>query len=219
MAKHIEDLFGVFFNIPKQISDKVAKIQKEFGISYSGNYMLTPHVTFYATKFTKNAVEKFEKEFKDLKLKPFKVKMGKVKSEVPLRKGNTFLYISILKNKPLMDVHKSVLEVANRLRGGLIRAKDLIRIKQNIYSSEEVEYIKKYGFMRVLKFFRPHITLGELSKKDAKERDLKNKLTKRLKSLEGRGFMIDSIKVDFQPYDYHKKMFVGKAIFKEIKLK
>ncbi|MFH1457191.1 MAG: DUF1045 domain-containing protein [Patescibacteria group bacterium] len=216
----IENLFGVYFNIPKQISNKIAQAQKDCNIYYSRNYIFTPHVTFYASKFTASAFEEFEQAIKECKLKPFKIKVGKVKSDQSLRKDNAFLYVDILKNRSLMDAHKVILKIANKLRGNLIRAKDTVRIKNNVYTAEETKYIKKYGFMRVLKFFRPHITLGELSTKEAQEKSLKKNLKARFSDLEGKEFEVKSIMISFQLYSNIKKTFLDRgSIIKEIKLK
>ncbi len=213
--KDKEYLVGIHLNLPRDIEKKIS-VHKKDRLFYPGNYKTLPHITLYIARFKK---QKFGKLYEELSIKnfqSFKIKLGLVKSIY--RHKEFFLYLNIFKTKPIIDFHQKVVMISNKLRGDLIRRKDLLRVKEGLYSDKEVEQIKKYGYLRVLKYFEPHITLGIVGTGIDLEK-LKNRLKINYHSIINKSFRVNYFTIGLYLYDYDKEDFDRKyTIEKKIKL-
>jgi len=209
----MEYILGVHIPIPPNQAKLIASVKSKNHIEYPGNYKYQPHITIYLCRFTK---AKFKKLFKNLKTKNFKsflLRIGKLEKQT--NNKNSFIYLSLVKNKSLILFHEYILKIANPLRGELIRSKDKIKIESGEYTNIQKRYLLKYGYYRVLKFFIPHITLGELTANDIKKlKHFKSDLNK----LKGIEFRINYYIIGLYKYDTKKKDYCGTVIEEKIDL-
>ncbi len=209
----MEYILGVHIPIPPKLAKLIVSVKSKNYINYPGNYKYQPHITIYLCRFTKEKFRKLLRNLKTNNIKSFVLKIGKLKQQSDGK--ILFIYLSLVKNEYLISFHKYILKMANPLRGMLIRSKDKIKIKSGDYTNIQKRYLLKYGYHRVLKFFIPHITLGELAANDIKKlKHLKSDLNK----LKGIEFRINYYIVGLYKYDIKKKDYCGTVIEEKIDL-
>jgi hypothetical protein len=167
-----------------------AFLKKEYGNKYDAE----PHFNFIIMAFPDYRVHDIEDRLDNYlkKLKPLKLKLGTLRYE----EKQQFYSIPIV-GEEAMTFHKELIAILNPIRDGYIREKDLVRITEGKTDALEEEYIYKYGYLRVLDKFTPHITLGNIQTAEADQDDIQNKLTDFLGTLYGSELTIDEIRADF----------------------
>lgn len=101
-----------------------------------------------------NRVQKeLEKIVKDLK--PFPVTSYRYKYI-----AKVWVAIMYYRNIHLRKLQKKVIDAINPLREGILREED--RKEMNTFPLRYKRMLEKYGFLRVLKEYHPHITLTKL---------------------------------------------------------
>lgn len=205
MAKEL--ILGVHCLLPKKFSSKISALKKK--CDFLAPSPFDPHITLYLSKFPKNNFEKAVVGVRERNERKFFLRARRIKVENSGIKG--FCFLDLRKSSPLMKIHKEVVFSLNRLRNKQIRSKDVKRIKLGKYSKAEIRNIQKYGYARVLKFFQPHITLGEVSIQN-------DKLEKHFKPLFGQKFEIKQLVVGLYEYDTVKDKYTRNYIEQEIPL-
>ncbi len=192
-AEKIENRIAILVYLPSDISSAIIDAKEEINISYPNHETQTPHITLYSCKFSESKFLTLVEEIKNLQLQPFTLKLDKMtvveNVKVPTR---LFTSIGFQDESPLRELHEKVWPVANRLRGDLVREKDIERFKAGIYTQEKFSHIEKYGYEYVGKTFEPHITLGEVEKGDSKKLE---QLESLINPLSGKEFVVDRISV------------------------
>ena len=72
-----------------------------------------------------------------------------------------YIDVSYKKTKALSELQKTIIKEFNPLREGLLRQKDIERLKTA--SGPEKRNIQKYGFRSVAGQFEPHLTISKLA--------------------------------------------------------
>ncbi|MFZ2663950.1 MAG: hypothetical protein WAX66_01160, partial [Patescibacteria group bacterium] len=85
----------------------------------------------------------------------------------------------------------------NPIRDSYIREKDLVRIHEGKTDNVEEEYIYKYGYLRVLDKFIPHITVGNIKNEVFEYKKITEHLDTILGSLYNTSIFINEIYASF----------------------
>jgi len=202
-----ETIFAVSIVLPQWLVDKIQRIKKESGLEYAGNYNFEPHVTLHLVKINKKDFKALVDGLKLLIKHELVIRIGGLQIEE--HNGNLFLSLKILKSVKLMNLHKRIVEQTNKWRGSLIREKDLARIKAGVYNKQETGHIRKYGYLRTMDFFKPHITLGEIAN-DSAAVDKIGQFKKDLMGLRGKSFKVESLVVGIYDFDIKKNCYINK---------
>lgn len=211
----MEKIVGIYIDIPKSVTKKVMAFGKGLGIPYS-NYMSELHITLHLVRFPAKNFDKLVEHVATLSLKPFTLRMQPATVDYNRHKNNYFIALPVAKTASLYNLHKQIITVTDKYRDSLIRKKDQARIKAGQLSKEKTAYVKKYGYHRILKFYKPHITIGTCDKNLCARKDLQEKVKRLQKPLKGVKFKIDHLKVLLVDYDEKKDLY-GKRILKTIK--
>lgn len=166
-----------------------AYLKQEFGNKYDAD----PHFNFIIMAMPLNKAKDIEltlnSYFKDKK--PLKLKLGNLHYEEKQR----FYSIPIV-GEEVMTLHSEFIEILNPLRDDYIREKDLVRINEGKTDKLEEEYIHKYGYLRVLSKFTPHITIGNLQTENVDLGSITNNLNNILGNLYGSTLNITELRAD-----------------------
>jgi hypothetical protein len=149
----MESILSVHLELPKELSRLVLKARRSLGIESADE----PHLTLYLASLSKPQAQKVGRELAKLRVRSGVMYLSKIATT----KGNQpFISIPVRETSALYELHKLALAAANAHRGGSLRKIDRHRIKLGLYSTQEKEYAQKYGYPKVLKLFRPHISIG-----------------------------------------------------------
>ncbi|HPA25499.1 MAG TPA: DUF1045 domain-containing protein [bacterium] len=215
----MEHQIGIHLNLPEDITQKIFALQKKLKLGYEGQHETIPHITMHLAKFPKKNFKKLLNFLNNLNIKPFEIKIFKVSNEFNKMHKNYFLDLEIVNDKILYNFHKKIVLMVDKMRNKQIRQKDLQRIKNGKFSRQEILMIKKHGYVRVMKYFVPHITLGEINP-DSQVKDKINIIKKELAKLKNKTFTVDSFTIGSFVWDNKKNQFIDKlAQYHTIKLK
>lgn len=140
----------------KSISDAKRYLKEKYGNKYDDP---NPHVNFLIM-----AMPEGNESILDSVLNEYFNKISQINFELGqlhLEPKNNFFSLPIL-NDQIMEIHKDLIKLLNPIRNGTIRERDKERIDNNKTDLIEERYIYKYGYLRVLDKFTPHITIGNL---------------------------------------------------------
>lgn len=175
---------GIYLNLPKEWHNKIAEIKKTMKPWGENSKNTTaPHLSLYLCKFDKENFSKLLEKLKTIKQKSFVISLDKI-----TKQKNNFCLINVEPKNNLRSLHRKIVEKVNPLREGLIRKKDLQRIKDNYYSQHEIDNINNYGYALVKDLYLPHITLG-VSEREDKEKLIKE-LEEKVGKIKNRDFLV-----------------------------
>lgn len=172
------------------IMDAKTYLKENFGNKYD----IDPHFNFiimampeYRLKDLETCLDKFftTKEIMNLQF-----------GDLHFEEKQRFFSIPII-NSEIMDFHKQLIDILNPLRDDYIREKDLIRTNEGRTDSLEKEYIYKYGYLRVLSKFIPHITIGNIKNEEFDFKEVKTQLDKILGNLYNSSLKINEVYATF----------------------
>jgi 2'-5' RNA ligase len=207
----MEKIIGIHFNIPKPTGNIILRATKHADIDYPGNYGYEPHITLYLCRFPAKNFHKLINQISKFEFQPINLKITKVSIQRE-NNGQAFLSLTFTENKQIKKLHRQILQLANKLRGDLIRLKDQQLIKQGAFSKKALDYLTKYGSQRVLSLYIPHITLGEVAW--PKARTTAKKLNQFLPLLKKTPLTLSRLTVGLYNYD-NKKTEYTKVIREE----
>lgn len=211
----MEKVIGIHLDIPKPTSKIILQAIKQTNIAYPRYYKYSPHLTLYRCRFPANHFSKLINKLKALKLKPISLKINKVNVQ-RINQDAAFLSLNFAKADLVKNLHRKVLQPANKLRGQLIRSKDKNRLRHGFFSLKEQQYITRYGHQSVLSLFTPHITLGEVPR--AKVKVTVKKITPYLGLLQKHPFILTRMTAGLYDYDSQKEKYTKVIREEEIKL-
>lgn len=208
--KSITTCFGIDFKI---LNDQITKA-KGYLSQYFGSKFdhLVPHVTFSLTPLPKKNFVSLKKEFeqylkREIK-KPFPVKFSNLKLEA----NKNFFYLPVFGSQ-IKKIHRDIVKLFNQYREGCLREKDLERVKNGEYSAKEANHIKKYGYLRTMGHFHPHITIGDVNTEKPNMVKIKRELKKMLAGVVNQTLLVDNIHAVF--YRDAKKQSAMKVIWEK----
>lgn len=148
-------------SIGVEVNDKtISEAKKYLKDKYRNKYDdPNPHVNFLIMAMPEGNNEKVDKI-----LQNYFSKIGDISFELGglhFEEKEAFFSLPIL-NDQVMKIHKDLIELLNPIRNGFIRERDKERIDSKKTDKVGEEYIYKYGYLRVLDRFTPHITIGNL---------------------------------------------------------
>lgn len=198
-----ETVLGIHLNVRSDITKKIQGIQKEFGLVYPGNYQHEPHVTIYLSRFAQSDFTILQKKIIAAKLRPIRLIITGL-SLVPYRRG-IFVSLGMAESTEIKRFHMKIIRIANRLRGNRLRSKDLQRIREKVYTPQEIIAIQKYGYLRVGSRFHPHVTLGNTPTQYKQT----SRLQKKAQMLKGGSFMAKEVVIGLYAYDKSRHDYTG----------
>ncbi len=184
----IETRIAVLLFLPDDISATIQK--EEAGVYYQNHESSIPHITLYSCRFDDSKYSELVEKLREIKMEKFLAHLGKLQISKHDKNNNIFVAFEIEDAGKLLELHEKVLEIANPLRGSLIREKDVKRFEKGIFTAEEFSAIEKYGYQYVKQYFNPHITIGEIQNDDP---ELLTLLRDHLVGLEGAIIPIEKI--------------------------
>ncbi len=153
------------FNIALVPSDAVVKramrlsreLKKHGGLFTLNQRLYSTHVTLYMAQLPLQNIKEVRRILKNVaaNTKSFNL--------VPMRWNQSkdgYIDVSFKKTKVLSELQKVIIKELNPLREGLLRQKDIGRLKTA--SAAEKRNIQKYGFRSVGAQFDPHLTITKL---------------------------------------------------------
>jgi hypothetical protein len=164
--------------------------KKYMSQNYGNTFDIEPHITHLLLPLFENEFYKLQETLHKYlsNLKPFEIKIG----GISISKKRKFFALEIHDPK-LARFHAELLKLVEPYRKGAVREKDLKRLGDNFYNSKEVENIKKFGYPRVLKLNKPHITLGSCEHDQCNLNEIRNELEKILKNTINSKYKINNL--------------------------
>jgi 2'-5' RNA ligase len=146
----METVLTITVPLPQQYGQRVECLQRKyFGIRLVDE----PHITLYLCKFPAKDYAKLLDDFTTYKFEKVPMAISNIKTE------KQFYYYEVQSTK-LNLLHRKVLKIANPYRAGLIRHKDLQRIKNGQIDGRKKKRLLAYGYTQALSGFNPHVTIG-----------------------------------------------------------
>lgn len=179
------------------INDRnITKSKVWFGQKWPNNYNLSPHIGLVFLPLPedtyRSAMESAFKFISNWRIKPNTV-IRQIAFEIN-REEDVFVKFLIDKNW-IEGQHNLLLNHLIEFRPlGMIRLKDLERVKENKYSAEEVKNLYNYGFIKSKNLFDPHITLGLIKKEDWNG-DTETVIKNRFRGLINHKVMLDRVHI------------------------
>lgn len=158
--------FNIVIYPSREISQKAIKISELLKIS-GGIFVLDgkkyfPHITLYMMELPLKNLNKVRKILKDYasRTKSFKINSFKYR-----QKKDGFVDVSY-KDKQIKNLQKEVISLLNPLRGGLLREREITRMKE--LSERQKKNVLFCGHRDVGSDFYPHLTFTKLERFDKK---------------------------------------------------
>ncbi|MFZ5391144.1 MAG: 2'-5' RNA ligase family protein [Patescibacteria group bacterium] len=208
----MENTLGIHINLPSQLVLSIKKAKDRVGLEYWGNYNFDPHITLYLSRFSRKNFSKLVSGLTNLSVRPFKLRISSVM--FAQEEGGVFCYLSVARSVNLLKLHKLVVNSANGLRENLLRQKDVFKIKKGYYNATQEGYIKKYGYLRVLKFFNPHVTLGQVANNEFDKKKFRDLFI----IFRNRIIEVNSLTVGLYSYDNKKGIYRKEILSRSISL-
>lgn len=167
--------------------ENIRKIQQFLLDKYNSRFAFRPHITFLLMPISTLDFEKL--------LPVLRLQMQNIKSFTALIQKVYFdpkdkYYSLTLDQQKLLKVHKILLSTALPFRHNALREKDIERIKKGYWDKEQVQYLHKYGFPRVMDKFHAHISLGTVEKEGVDLDKIVVEIRLKLKTVLRKGFEI-----------------------------
>ncbi|KND52122.1 MAG: hypothetical protein AB198_00945 [Parcubacteria bacterium C7867-003] len=211
----METTITVVIRPSEEISKKILEVKKKTGVYYPNHEDSPPHITLYRCKLEQGAYNEVIRTLSEIKIYPTELTLSKLSfSEIPKR-DYTFAYFDIVERDILQNIHETILNAVNPLRGDLVMNKDLERYKRGETTEEDFNLTKKYGFLYFMEKYNPHITIGTFPIGDMSK---KNELVSELGELEGVKFKVDKIFVKYKTRTVPEENVVFESDTTEINL-
>jgi 2'-5' RNA ligase len=189
-----ELILFAYLPLSLQASRIIRRLQHQLGYIHPID---RSHITVYMCKFSDTAYHQLLAKLEELSPAKVEINLSHLVSK-PSKNGGWFYYLKI-KNPQLVQLHKTILKLANPLRGTLQRSKELKRIKAGVYSAAELYYLQTYGYLEVLDRYNPHITLGDSMVIDKEKEDALKQTIKRTPTQT----QLKELRVGLYSYDGH----------------
>ena len=213
----MEIIVTINIAIPARLSRKILKLIDSAGISYS-NYTSTPHITLHLASFPEKNYISLYKDLRSISIAPLTLKLISVGITENKARNNSFISLKTNQTKALYSLHKQIVHIVNKHREGLIRKKDLLRIKKGTYSKKGISYIKRFGYARILDYFQPHISIGECSKDNKNLDEFKGTLNNFCAEIKNTKIPVLYINLSLYEYDNKKDKYKNMDLDKKIYL-
>lgn len=196
----IETTLGIHLDVPHDIGRCLTRVRRG-ATPYPGSQRLTPHLTLYLARFPASEFNALRAVLARRKLPQCRLSIIGPYTE-RLANGSVFVGARIRRTPTLMALHRIIVTTANRLRHGMLRTKDLTRLKQGYFSAHGSSIIRRYGYLRVLSNFVPHVTIGTVPS----TRDL-NRIKTAFKKSATRTWIAHGLIVGLYRYDTSRQRY------------
>lgn len=159
-------------------------------------YASEPHFSLLVMPVIRENEDNLKKELQEYfaKIKPFTVTVG----DLDLEPRHKFYQLTLVSGE-LKKIHQDLLGLVQKYRGNAVRQKDLDRISQGYYSTEELKMFERWGYPRCDERFEAHITIGNIMIEDSfNEVVVTRKLNELLKDSRKLGFTVDKVVAEMQ---------------------
>ncbi len=158
--------FMIGINPPEEVRSEIYRLKKRIieRVGYQQQVNEPPHCTLVGNNFSTladvdNALKNLASEFS-----PFDVEVNGIACFPPEQSGTYTTYATIRKTKELEDLQRRVVNGTSQFKQGCLLQEYLKRIVPDYkYKPEELDNIKKYGYLYVGENWIPHITIAILS--------------------------------------------------------
>lgn len=192
----LETAASVLIVLPEEIQTVTQAVKNKTGAQYPGNENTPAHITLYNAKFDQAKYPELVKELASLK-GPLTLKIGTLQTSLSKKNKGLFVSFTIENAAALKELQEKIISLANPLRQGLVRQKDLDRRDAGIFDDQEFAAIQETGYQYTGKYFNPHITIGEISPADSDKLEI---LKEDLRQLEGKEFEVENLSVEYTVY-------------------
>ncbi len=207
-SREMELVLGVHFEVPRKVGQSMTRARRLVD-RYFGSQEFLPHLTLYLARFRQNAFSMLVSKLKKKPLATCAVKVDGFRTEA-LRDGRLLCKLEIQSSSSLLKMHRAVVRLADPLRRGLMRGKDQERIDKHMYTKAEARQIRRYGYLRVMSSFKPHVTIGTLHRKtDFSQTRLK--LRRCIQPIRGFSWVPKQLVVGLYTYNPDLDRYVGRA--------
>ncbi len=166
---------NVVFKPPKEIFDKAIFLSQEIGKNNEVFFILDgiqfhPHMTIYSPEYPESNLNKILEIVEEIRknTSPVNFQFKKVSG------GQGFISVEFNHSSRISSLHKEIVKKLNALREGHIRSKYQEGSDYHmIFSSEQKENIKKYGYPDSMNLYFPHLTITRLKDESLVEEESK----------------------------------------------
>ncbi len=200
-----ENIIAVFVPLPAAILKRATVAKAWFRHTQNSIYMVSEaHITLQLAKYpkSKHGFDNLVRDLRESHLTAPTVIFSGVKTMPNKIDGNQFFFLGIRKTVGLYNFHKAILKIIKPHQKGLIRKKDMQRLREGRFSKQEIQNLQTYGYSRVLRFFNPHITFGAMPRTNIREQDkMIAILKKKLGAIAKSRFIPDHLIVGLYEYE------------------
>lgn len=132
------------------------KLKRDGGLFVLNKRLYSSHITVYMTKLPLKNLKEVSHVLRQLAatIKPLKL------TALDYHQNDGWIDIEYKRNKAIQDLQKKIIKYINPFRQNLLRANEMERLPG--LPKQQAQYVKKYGYRGVLKYYRPHLTLTRL---------------------------------------------------------
>lgn len=201
MNTNIEHQIGVHIDLPLALRRQITSLRSTLDVKYASHQSLPPHLTLHLARIRSSSFPQLLRALTGLHPKPFTVRLTSLRCDI---EGDRLFFSQGVRMTPsLFALHQQIVRVTNTIRGNLVRSKDLERIKNSVYAKEQATFIRRYGYLRVLKNFRPHITVGSMQLPPAPviQKRIRERVQQHAHALTSHNFVCDAFTVGLYLFD------------------
>ena len=107
------------------------------------------------------------------------------------------LFMIRVSGPEIMKLHTDLIELMEPFRDGCIRQKDVERAEAGFFDEQEINYLKQYGYSRVLDNFKSHISIGSMERNLSEQENVQQELEEILAPVLETQLELDNILVNF----------------------
>ncbi|SRR5258708_2203880 len=160
MSETLESTISIFVKPTENIARKIMEIKRQVNTYYPDHEESSPHVSIYSCKFDEEKYSQLLEVLSHIDIPAFTAVIGPLVFKEMPKRNYTFVSLNFANAEAFVDLHKKVLAIANPLRGGLVRQKDINRHVNGEMSKEGWRATQEYGFQYFMERYLPHMTIG-----------------------------------------------------------
>lgn len=132
------------------------KLKRDGGIFVLNKRLYSSHITIYMTKLPLRSLNEVSLVLRQLAATIKSIKL----TGLDYHQHDGWVDVEYRRNKAIQELQKKIIKSINPFRQNLLRASELERLPG--LPKQQAQYVKKYGYRGVFKYYRPHLTLTRL---------------------------------------------------------
>jgi len=147
--------------VPDTVRRGIMALRRRFDFEDDERSRFSPHITVYLCRI--GGLRDFREGLRRLVGARLRVPTVQLLAARMSRgDGSPLMYIGVRRSRSLDALHRAVVNTINPIRGKMVRAKDVARMRSGALGAGGALLLRQFGYQDVAERFHPHVTVGTL---------------------------------------------------------